>query len=70
MKNFDLLVSMPVLFLLATLIAASHNFSNSINESKVDRFPSPLLLLLLLLLLPVDRLLSLLFIVVTEAVVR
>ena len=66
MKNFDLLVSMPVLFLLATLIAASHNFSNSINESKVDR----LLLLLLLLLLPVDRLLSLLFIVVTEAVVR
>ena len=66
MKNFDLLVSMPVLFLLATLIAASHNFSKSINESNVNR----LLLLLLLLLLPVDRLLSLLFIVVTEAVVR
>ena len=67
MKNFDLLVSMPVLFLLATLIAASHNFSKSINESNVNRL---LLLLLLLLLLPVDRLLSLLFIVVTEAVVR
>ena len=64
---------MPVLFLLAMLIAASKNFSSSIDESKVVRFPSPLLLLmllLLLLLLPVDRLLSLSFMIVTEAVVR
>jgi len=72
-EKFDLFVSMPVLFLLAMLIAASQNFSSSINDPKVVRFPSPLLLLmllLLLLLLPVDRLLSLSFMIVTEAVVR
>jgi len=64
MKNFDLLVSMPVLFLLATLIAASHNLSSSNNVSKVARVSSPLLLLLPLL--PDDRLLPLLFMIATE----